>query len=116
MANIAKRKQLEEAIAEKSIQVPMSWENRDWVKGDQMEALHDAWYDLADYYAHNNDDTEISVDVLQHYLYPTRLLRKLLVFEEYAGQREDIEEVLGAFELMLDKIITEVGTFLNQDR
>jgi hypothetical protein len=44
------------------------------------------------------------------------MLRKLLMFEEYAGQREDFEEVLGAFELTLDKIITELGTFLNQHR
>jgi hypothetical protein len=42
MVDIAKRKQLEEAIVAKSIQVPMSWENLDWVKGDQMEALLDA--------------------------------------------------------------------------
>jgi len=116
MADTNVRKQLEDAIARKSQQVPMSLEERGWVVSNEMEALIDAWYDLVDYYQNNNDDPSISVEVLAHYLHPTRLSRKLLLFDSNLNdaEKESIEEALAYFELSLDKIIIEVGSFLNQ--
>ena len=80
-----------------------------------METLLEAWYELVLYYESNNDDSAISVEVLSAYLHPTRLLRKLLSYQQYQteAEKEQIEEALETLEQRLENIIREVTSSLN---
>lgn len=115
MVDLDIRHKLESNILEKNHQLPVSFESADWVNSPEMEALLEAWYELVLYYESNNDDSVISVEVLSAYLQPTRLLRKMLLYQQYQSdnEKEQIEEALGTLEQRLENIIREAVTGLN---
>ncbi len=115
MVDLETRHRLEAQIIEKNHLVPVSFEKADWVSSPEMDALLDAWYELVRYYESHNDDRVISVEVLSAYLQPTRLLRKLLLYQQYRfdTEKEQIEDILCTLEQYLENIIQEAVTGLN---
>ncbi len=111
------RTELEKRIMEKGEEIDVSKPDAAWLDDEAFEEFLSAWQDLVRYYASHADDTVIGVEVLREYLDYTRLLRKVLLYQDIDKERrEKVNEAIISLEHILGEIIKEVVTYLQFDQ
>jgi hypothetical protein len=106
------RLHLEYAIEKKAQAFDLTTANADWLRVPEWDQFIDAWYKLIHYYEEQGD-TVVGPFALGSYKDFTRLLRNILLSDEFNVQvHEQAEEALGALENIMDEIVRETMTNL----
>jgi hypothetical protein len=102
------RKELEDQITQKEMQVEFSVMDAKWIYSQAFREYLDIWKKYVDYHR-DAEEAIISVTIhaLTSYLRTTRLLNMLLRRKQPPQDQEEIEEVLAELEDRIDTIISE---------
>lgn len=100
------RSAIERDIIAKSWQVDTSEIDGTWLDTLEFAAFQQAWDDLADYYRESSGDTQISLAVLREYVTFTRLLRTVMLHDEYdVDRQQQAEAALKVLEQTVEEMI-----------
>ena len=102
------RKQLDREILAAAQQVEYDISNVDWIDSAAYKHLTNLLYQLIRYYQVSGD-VEINGQVIGEYVGFTRLLRNMLIDEQWTQEEEKkINNAIGDFESFIDEVIKEV--------